>query len=206
MGIKQYHKKFKFVQLSKTSSSFNLLLLSYFFVLVLIGIFHHEMWYDELEAWMITRDSNSLHELFKNREYVGHPILWYLCLYIISRFTSNPLAMQIFHLFIASGVVCVFLWFSPFNRIQKALFCFGYFPLFEYGIISRNYSLGILFIFVFCAYFSSKHRNYILLALVLALLSLTNIFGLIFSLAFTSLLIVDAITNPQQVRYLFAKR
>lgn len=182
------------------------MLLTCFFVVCFIGIIHHEMWYDEIVAWMIARDSNSLYELFKNTEYSGHPILWYLGLYIINRFTNSPVAMQIFHLVIATGVICVFLWFSPFNKIQKTLFCFGYFPLFEYGIISRNYSLGILLIFIFCAYFSSRHRNYIFLAVILALLSLTNIFGLVFSLSFIGLLIIDAVTDQQQVRYLFARR
>ena len=203
---KQYRDRPQSIQLPKSDSNFNLLLLSCFFIVVAIGIFHHEMWYDEFEAWTIARDSNSLHELFKNREYVGHPILWYLCLYIINRFTHNPLAMQIFHLFVASGCIYVFLWFSPFNKIQKALFCFGYFPLYEYGIVSRNYSLGVLFVFVFCACFPSRYRNYIPLAIALALLSLTNIYGLIYSAILAGLLIIDAVTELRLVRSLFAKR
>ena len=34
--------------------------------------------------------------------------------------------------------------YSSFPLIAKVLFPFGYFPLFEYGIISRNYQLVLL--------------------------------------------------------------
>ena len=144
---------------------------------------HHEMWNDELQSWLIARDSTSLSELHSNLTYQGHPFLWYLCLYVLAKLTHNPVIMQVLHLIIATGVVYVFLFFSPFNKLQKFLFCFSYFPLYEYGIISRNYSLGILFIFIFCALYSQPKRNYILLSLCLAWSSQTNVYSLIISLA-----------------------
>jgi hypothetical protein len=44
------------------------------------------MWLDELQAWLIARDSSSVIDLFKNLKYEGHPGLWHICLYLISRF------------------------------------------------------------------------------------------------------------------------
>lgn len=140
------------------------------------------MWRDELQAWLIARDSSSVRDLFKNLRYEGHPGLWHICLYVITRFTTNPIAMQFFHLAIATGVVYVFARFSPFSRRQKFLFAFGYFPFYEYSIISRNYSLGVLLIFIFCARFSRRHQSYILLATVLSLLANTNVYGFIIAL------------------------
>ena len=35
-----------------------------FVLLGLIGILHHEMWRDELEIWLLARDSGSMRELF----------------------------------------------------------------------------------------------------------------------------------------------
>ena len=101
-----------------------------FLVLGLIGVFNHEMWRDELQAWMIARDSSSLIDLYNNLRYEGHPSLWYIFLYAITRFTDNPLAMQLFHLLIASGTIYVFAKFSPFTKLQKILFTFGYFPFY----------------------------------------------------------------------------
>ena len=37
-----------------------------FVLLGLIGILHHEMWCDELEIWLLARDSGSVRELFEN--------------------------------------------------------------------------------------------------------------------------------------------
>src|SRR5690242_13054728 len=52
-----------------------------FFVLCLLRTLAHVMWRDELQAWMIARESHSLAELFYNARYEGHPALWFLLLY-----------------------------------------------------------------------------------------------------------------------------
>ncbi|MDV2995516.1 MAG: hypothetical protein N4J56_005170 [Chroococcidiopsis sp. SAG 2025] len=50
-------------------------------------------------------------------------------LYAITRFTDNPLAMQLLHLLIAGGTIYVFAKFSPFTKLQKIfIYFFGYFP------------------------------------------------------------------------------
>ncbi|NJL84461.1 MAG: hypothetical protein HC890_18805 [Chloroflexaceae bacterium] len=108
----------------------------------LIGVLHHEMWNDELQAWLLARDSDSIFDLFANMKDEGHPALWHLVLFGLTRLTQNPIAMQFFHLLIATGVVYVFARFAPFNQLIKCLFTFSYFPFFEYGLISRSYSLG----------------------------------------------------------------
>ena len=159
--------------------NYDLLLFILFFVLCAMGILKHEMWRDELEAWLIAKDSISISELLRNIKYTGHPALWYLCLHLLSKITSDPIIMQLFHLVIAAGVIFVFLHYSTFNELQKTVFCFGYFPLYEYGVISRNYSLGVLFIFTFCALYCRKNKSYLFLAIALALMSHTNVYSLI---------------------------
>lgn len=166
-----------------------------FFVVELCVMLHHEMWRDELQAWLIARDSNSLSGLFFNLRYEKHPALWHLCLYVISRFTSNPVAMQWFHLIVATASVFLFVKFSPFTKTQKTLYPFGYFPLFEYGAISRSYALGVLFVFVFCTLFASVKRNYVALAVVLFLLSNVNLHALIIAAALCLALLFDVYTN-----------
>ena len=71
----------------------------------LVGILHHEIWRDEFQAWLLARDSASLIELFQNMRYEGHPGLWHLCLYGLTRITHNPLIMQIFHLSVSVFIV-----------------------------------------------------------------------------------------------------
>jgi hypothetical protein len=176
---------------SKQPNSFTNLLVLIFFSLGLIGILNHAMWRDELNVWLIARDSDSIGELFRNIKYEGHPGLWYLCLYVLNQFTHNPVSMQIFHLLLATGFVYIFVRFSPFTNLQKILFSFGYLPFYEYLTISRNYALGILLIFVFCALFKTRKTSYLLLSGILFLLANTNAYCLFISIALALTLIVE---------------
>jgi hypothetical protein len=147
-----------------------------FFALGLILLLHHEMWQDEWQAWLIARDSPSLAALFRNLRYEGHPGLWHLGLFLVSRLTPSPRGMQVLHLLVATGAVYLFLNYAPFTRLEKLLFIFGYFPLYEYCAISRNYGLGVLGLFAFCAlYCAPPPRRYLLLAFTLLLLCQTSV-------------------------------
>lgn len=186
--------------LSKYITYSNCLILL-FFVLSFIGILNHEMWRDETQAWLIARDSSTLIELHDNLKYEGHPGLWHLCLFFITKFTHNPFAMQFFHILISTAAVYIFVKLSPFNILQKTLFSFGYFSLFEYNLISRNYNLGLLLTFFFCYLFTRKNRNYILLSLTLALLANVNLYCFIISLCLSATLIIDVIRKNKIHEY-----
>ena len=113
------------------------------------GAAHHEMWRDEIQAWLLARDSTSVFDLLANMKYEGHPPLWHLCLMPLTRITHSPIIMQVFHLLIAATTVFLFTRYAPFHWIHKFLFAFGYFALYEYAIIARNYALGLLLITIF---------------------------------------------------------
>ncbi|XHU95701.1 MAG: hypothetical protein JJP05_08455 [cyanobacterium endosymbiont of Rhopalodia gibba] len=174
---------------------FNLLLVISFAVITLIGILNHAMWRDEINGWLIARDSVSWKIFFSNIKYEGHPILWYICLWGLNQLTPNPLAMQIFHWLIAVGCLTLFVFYSPFSKQQKLLFSLGYLPFYEYTLISRNYSLGILAIFCFCTYFETRRKNYIPLALILAFMANTNAYCLMISVSLALTLVFDHLTH-----------
>ena len=113
--------------------------------------------------------------------------------------------MQIFHLIIAIGFVSLFLFYAPFTKLQKTLFCFGYFTLYEYTIISRNYGLGLLLLFAFCILYPYRDRSYLPLAIILFLLSHLNAYTLIISFTLTLTLIIDAYFN-RNLHHLYSKR
>jgi hypothetical protein len=165
----------------------------------LISILHHEMWRDEMQAWLIARDSSSIGELFENLRYEGHPALWHLGLYALSRFTRDPTAIQFFHLALAAATTYTFARFSPFTRVQKILFAFGYFPFYEYAVISRNYALGILCIFSFCALFPTRSKGYIPLAVALFFLANTSVYGLMVAVVMGFTLMLDRLLEKGTV-------
>jgi hypothetical protein len=158
----------------------------------LIVILHHEMWRDEMQAWGIVTSSHTLSELFGNVRYEGHPALWYVCLYALSRLSPNPILMQLLHL--AVGVAAIFLLcrYAPFTRWQKACLSFGYFPFYEYLIISRNYGLGVLAFCAFCAVQSKWPERVLISALLLAVMINTSAFGAIIALAFGGWLLLES--------------
>jgi len=195
---------FAFLSSDNTFISFSLLA---FVVFGSVLLFNHEMWRDEIRAWLHAKDSTSLASLYHNISYDGHPYLWYIGLYIITRFTNHPVAMQIFHLMLAAGAAYVFLKYSPFTRIQKLLFILSYYPLYEYGIISRNYALGILLVFAFCALFrASRDKNFLLLSSILFLLAQTNFFALIICLCLGCMVFFECLYDRELRRDLSQKR
>ena len=125
-----------------------------FFVVGLVGIFHHEMWRDEIEIWMLATDSPTLSALMTNISTQPHPPLWYLLTWFLARVTSDLHAMQLLSLAIGTATAYLFASRAPLPLLHRALFCFGYFPLFEYTIISRSYGLDLFFSIAFCALYA----------------------------------------------------
>ena len=167
----------------------------FFVILGIMGVLHHDMWRDELQAWMIVKASHSLSELSFNLRYESHPPLWYWLLMLVQRFSSNPISMQWVHLGIASLSAWLILKLSPFNRLQKVLLIFGYFLFYEYSLMCRSYALGVLLIFIFCIVVTRPGRNYLFLSLILILLALTSMMGLIMAVSLGAFLVFEFFEN-----------
>lgn len=172
---------------------FPLAIVSIFIVLGIIGIARHEMWRDELQAWLIARDSVSLIDLFRNLRYEGHPGLWHLMIYACIKLKKEPFVMQLLHLAIASTSVFLIVRYSPFTNLQKTLISFGYFIFYEYSIISRNYAIAVLLIFLLCILYKKRFNQIFIYFIILGLLANTNIYGWMISISFTSALVLDFI-------------
>jgi len=174
--------------------SFVVFLLLTFAALSLLGIIHHEIWLDEAHHWLLARDSKSMLELWRNTRYEGHPLLWNLILFVITRFTNDPLWMQLSHWVISVVAASVFVSSSPLPRSWKVLFVFGYFMLFEYTMLSRNYSLLLLFFFLSLRFYTAS--RYLALGISLFFLSNTHLFGLIIAGWFTIVMLSNTHNEP----------
>ncbi|QCS50637.1 hypothetical protein FEK30_15055 [Picosynechococcus sp. PCC 11901] len=179
--------------------------LSIFSVLGLLGILNHAMWRDEMNTWLIVRDSQSFMDMVSNVNYQGHPLLWALSLSVIRNLSINPISMQIFHLILGIIALVVFWYYSPFTHKHKLLFTFGYLPFYQYLLIARNYSLGMLWLFGFCALFISRRKTYLFLATLLGLMANSNAYALFLSLSLFCTLIVEFIFDKNHRRKYFQK-
>jgi hypothetical protein len=176
---------------SSAAAIFSIGLVAAFLAVGVVLAANHEMWRDEIEAWLLSRDSRSITDLIRNMRYVGHPVLWELLLMPLTRMSRSPVLMQPFNLLIASGMVWVFARFSPFSRTQKILFTFGYFPIYEYSIICRQYAIGALLICTFAALFPARYEKPLWMGSVLFLLSQVAVFTLIVVIAAVGALVLD---------------
>lgn len=156
-----------------------------FLIVSIILITRHEFWRDEVKAWLTGSASNSIAEFIKNmRDSQGHPYIWSFIFYLISHFINNNLEiMKIVSMAVSTTTTFLILKFAPFNKIFKIGIIFSYFLFYEYSIISRNYSFGILFIFVFCILFKNRYKNIILLSIVLFLIMQGSLYSFFISLA-----------------------
>jgi hypothetical protein len=157
------------------------------------------MWLDETQEWLMASDAHSISGMLENVKYSGHPHVWDFLLFILSRFTHNPFAVQVLHICISSLAVFLFLKYAPAPGIQKLCIVFGYYFLFEYNLISRNYSISWLCLVIFCVLFSMEKRNYLLLTLTLFILANTHLFSLVCSLPLF-FLVFQSFRNDSSVR------
>lgn len=155
------------------------LLLLIYLLAIIVGSSFHEAWRDELQTLMVIRSAHSLHDLFFLTRYDGHPSLWVLLLYLFKPFAETVYGARIIHLVLAASSAFILLRFSPFRLLQKALILCGYFFLFEYVFIVRNYAIGVFFLFLVCVLFPKRNRPLYsaLIAIALCGMMLSNLYA-----------------------------
>ncbi|MEM7068814.1 MAG: hypothetical protein AAF478_08005 [Pseudomonadota bacterium] len=164
-----------------------------FAIIGFVTIQEHPMWLDEVQAWLIAYTSQSFSEVYEKLGQEGHPYLWHLILYGLTRVSEDPEDMQILHWAIGVGAMIFFWWRCPFAIHQKVLFTFGFFPIYEYLIKSRNYLPSMFLLFVVCALLPNRHRNYIPLAVALGFLATVHAFSIFISCTIALILGVEYI-------------
>lgn len=166
-----------------------------FFLLELFLVQNHEMWRDELQAWLLARDSAGVFDLMRNLRYEGHPGLWHLLLMPLTRIAAQPFSMQVLHVAIASASVFVLVRHAPFRWPVTLLICFSYYLFYEYAQLARNYAVGVLLTFILCTLFPFREKLPVWIALVLFLLCHTSVFGIIIALSFSLAVLADKFTS-----------
>jgi hypothetical protein len=158
--------------------------------------YHHELWRDEMGPWLIARDSRSLFDIFHNIRYDGHPSLWYILLWPLTRLTADPESMKLVNLAASAGAVFLIARAAPAPWWIRLAFALGYFPVYEYGAISRNYALGLLAMVAFCAVFPYRRERPYLPGVLLLLAANTSMLACLLAIAAVIMLAIDAVAEP----------
>lgn len=142
----------------------------------------HELWRDEAWLWLVVTESRSLAELSVPLSRSGQGYLFPQLCFLARQVSTSPLAMQGLHLALAVAAAFAFVRWAPGSRRERALFVFGYFPFYEYAVISRHYVVGALLAWLACAAARSR-RPALALGAVLGLLCQTTAYGYVLALA-----------------------
>ena len=142
----------------------------------------HELWRDEAWLWLVATESRSVGELFGPLARSGQGYLFPLLCFLARQVSTSPRAMQVAHLLLATAAAFVFARWAPLRRRERALVLLGYFPFYEYAVISRHYVLGALLAWLACV--AARGRRPALgLGAALGLLCQTTVYGYILALA-----------------------
>ncbi|MBB6249788.1 hypothetical protein [Nitrospirillum iridis] len=154
-----------------------------FMALVAIGLWHHPLWFDELQNWRIILDSPTLPALFSNLKYEGHPSLWYLLLWALQWISVKPAMIKLAHWAVVSAAIAVVGYLAPLARRDRVLIMASYFMLYQWALISRNYAIGMLMAFLYAWLECAHPRRRLCIYLTLGLLANCSAFGLLLSVA-----------------------
>lgn len=154
-----------------------------YLALLAYSMSNHELWGDEIHSWNIAKASGSLSQLFQNIRYEGHPPLWYILLWTLSKITHQATGIQILQYLIAALATGLLLFRSPFPTLAKILLPFGYYLLYEYGTFSRNYAPALLCAFGLLIVLRSEKSRPTAYYLLLFLLANTHLLGLVLAIS-----------------------
>ena len=112
--------------------------------LVGVLLITHDPWRDELQAWALSRASAMPWDVISNLRHEGHPPTWYLLLWPVTKIIPSIIGLQIVAFAVGSAAAYVTLRKMPVSLFLRTAIVFSYFPLFEFGTISRSYSLAWL--------------------------------------------------------------
>jgi hypothetical protein len=168
-----------------------------FLTLNTLLVFHHVMWRDEWGVWLVAKE-RAFSDFWEQTRCRGSPIGWTLCAWVLARLGTYPWGLKILHISIATSSVYVVASRSPFSRLQKLLFAFGYFPLYEWGTIMRPYAMSMLALIVACHYLCARPRRPIAFGIAIAVATQSTAFANIVGAVLGATYLLDLFMNRKK--------
>lgn len=170
----------------RTMTDFMVLFL--YIALLSFVTYFHEPWGDEGQSWAIAKYASYKDMFFLLGHGEGHPPLWWLYL---SVFAKNGLSFE-FGLKTAAIILnAIFAYLLIFKvkmpRIMKYLVPFTYFFFYQYGVISRCYSILIVAMVLLSMVWNDKEKKPFKAVCALILLCLSSAYGIAISFALAAL-------------------
>lgn len=151
-----------------------LIVIAIYFLIHLIILQYHELWRDEAQAYLLVKNT-SLVELFKILRIEGHPIGWFLYIYLFSKLGISFYYFGLISLFSMTLAAYFFLRKSPFPLWLKIVVLFSGSFLYYNAVISRVYCLCVLFTVLTLSYYKERYEKPVPYLIFVALILQTHI-------------------------------
>lgn len=153
----------------------------------------HVFWRDEIRAFTLALQGDSLVEMLRGVQGEGHPALWYILLRLAHDIAPVREVLPVMAALIAVGAMGLLVWRAPFPPLVLALILFGHAGLIEYAVIARNYGISMLLLFALAAAYPRHRDRGPVLGLLLALLCNTNVPAVLLAGAFMLFWLIELI-------------
>lgn len=149
-------------------------------VLVLYFTVHHVVWRDEVRAFSFALQGDDIFAMLAGIHGEGHPAGWYVLLRLVHDVVGLPQVLQGVAFAVAAAAVALLLRYSPFGLPFLLAFMFSRFSLYEFSVMTRNYGISMLTLFLFAAYYRRYRHQGLLLGTLLFLLASCNVHSVVF--------------------------
>ena len=165
----------------KQNKVLEIIIFCIFIILAIITSVFHEPWFDEIQAWAISKDT-IYNILFVIPHYECHPPLWHLILKCFSACGVSPdIGIKVPNLIFMISAVWLLIFKSPFPKVIKLTLPFTYFILYQYTALSRPYSIFCFAIFLAACLYKTRNEHPYKYIFSLALLSFSCMYGMVFA-------------------------
>lgn len=151
---------------------------AYIILLSIVAAFH-EPWFDEAQAWQIAKCASFYDMIFTIPHYEGHPPLWYLILIPFAK-TGMPyeFSLAFVNILFSAAAVWILMFKTKLPDLMKLTLPFTYFFFYQYGVVSRPYSVMCFALMLCAVFYREKSVKPVRMVFALALLCLTSAYGL----------------------------
>lgn len=110
-------------------------------VLTVLVLRRHEPWFDEAQAWLLSRDSDLKTLLFQHMRYEGAPPLWHLLLMMFTKTGAPYSTIGIIPIVSSAIAAALIVKKAPLPLLVRAALPFTFFLFYQYAVVARSYCL-----------------------------------------------------------------
>ncbi|MBQ9543582.1 MAG: hypothetical protein IJV00_00480 [Clostridia bacterium] len=151
-----------------------------FVVLYCVVSAYHEPWYDEALSWQIAKCASLKDLLITLPPYEGHPPFWHLILAIPAKLgVPYEIGLKSVGFLFSVSAVAVLVFRCRMPRILRLTLPFSYFVFYQYGVISRPYSVMMLALLLLGVSLEKRKEHPWRVFVCLLILCFSNAYGIL---------------------------